>query len=121
MVVKEHERTFKMMENFISLHNEGYSIKEIAKKYSLSTTTVYNRLEEIAEKAGVTRKELLKKPFIADHSGRNFTPVKPIDRKSFNEGYDVLMRAVDALSAEIGKTIEDIEIMNELLVEEMKK
>ncbi|MBR3132205.1 hypothetical protein IKG33_02245 [Candidatus Saccharibacteria bacterium] len=109
-----------MMESFISLHNKGYDIIDIAKMFDLSYSTVYKRLGEIAKKAGVAREELLKKPIEADHSGRNFTPVKPVDRAKFNESFATLMAGVDALQSEIAKTIEDIEITNQVLEEEMK-
>ncbi|MBR2754014.1 helix-turn-helix domain-containing protein [Candidatus Saccharibacteria bacterium] len=116
MAAKPHERTLQMMENFLKLHNEGYSIKEIAKMYNLSEYTVYNRLGEIAEKEGVTRDELLKKPFFADHSGRNFTPVMPIDRTKFNQNYDELIIRLDSILEGIDETINQIE--SDLIMED---
>ena len=120
MAAKQHERTFKMMEDFIPLHNEGYSVKDIAERYNLSLSSVYKKLGAIAEKAGVSRKELLEKPIVADHSGRNFTPVKPIDKAKFNETFESLMAGVDSIQSQIGSTIDDIDTMNILMEEEMK-
>lgn len=54
------ERTHVMMEQFMLLHNEGYSIAEIANKFNLSAFTVYNHLQEIAEANNVSRDSLLK-------------------------------------------------------------
>ena len=120
MGTRQHERTLKMMENFVRLHNEGHSINEIAEEFSLSATTVYNKLGEIAEKAGMSREELLEKPIVADHSGRNFCLVKPVDLTKFNESFDALMKSVDDFKAEIGHTIEELEATHELLQEEMR-
>lgn len=117
---KRNERTLKMMENFISLRNKGHSIKEIAEKFNLSVATVYKSLDEISAKSGVSREELLERVFVADHTGRNFTPVKPIDRAKFNESFDLLMEGVDSFSDEITKAIESIDIMNASLEEKMK-
>lgn len=112
---KPHERTLKMMENYVRLHEEGRSVSEIAKLYSLSTSTVYGRLAEIANKAGVSRKSLLEKPFTADHSGRNFTPVKPVNttelERHFNEVLDNLKKVRAELSLCIAKQEENAKIL----------
>ena len=52
---KESERTKLMKENFMSLHNRGLMISEIAQKYNLSDQTVYNSLQAIADDYGVRR------------------------------------------------------------------
>ena len=108
MIARQQERTFQMMKNFIPLHNEGYSIEAIAKRYNLTTSTVYNRLGEIAEKAGVSRDSLLERPFIADHAGRNFTPVKPVERAKFDETFSALVDMIDSVQDQIAKTIDDL-------------
>lgn len=112
---KPHERTLKMMENYVRLHEEGRSVSEIAKLYGLSTSTVYGRLAEIANKAGVSRKSLLEKPFTADHSGRNFTPVKPVNttelERRFNEVLDNLKKVRAELSLCIAKQEENAKIL----------
>ncbi len=119
-MVAKHERTLKMMENFMDLHNNGHSIGEIAKLYNLSVTTVYKSLDRIAKKNGVTRESLLEKPFEADHSGRNFTPVKPINRTKLQSSIATLRKGVKALREEVKNTIEDIETLNQVMEEEMK-
>lgn len=57
---KTSERVMKLKENFMRLHEEGYSIYEIAEMYGVHYSTVYNRLEEIAKENNVTREELLR-------------------------------------------------------------
>lgn len=59
-MAKESERVRLMKENFMNLHNAGYSIPEIAEKHNLSADTVYRHLQKIADANNVSRKELLK-------------------------------------------------------------
>ena len=120
-MTKPNERTLKMMENYTSLHAEGRSVKDIAKKYGLSESTIYGRLDEIAARAGVTRKSLLDMPFEADHSGRNFTPVKPVDPTKFHAHFDAAIKEVAAIEKGISGSIKELEAMDELLKEEISQ
>lgn len=115
---KTNERTLKMMEGFIPMHERGLTVSEIAKKFKLSETTVYSKLSVIAERAGVSRESLLQKPIQADHSGRNFTPVKPVDAEKFNKEFDATMSGLENLRKIIAETIEEHEIIIDLLLEE---
>lgn len=117
---RTNERTLKMMENYIKLHNEGHSVADIAKRFNLTTTTVYSKLEEIAKQNGVTRESLLERPFEADHSGRNYTPVKPIDPSSFRTHYGKAVAEVSAMKEAISRAIEDFEITDQLLREDFE-
>ena len=57
------ERVKEMMKNFVPLHEEGFTIPEIAEKYSISDSTVYGHLDEIAEQNGyASRVDLLSRP-----------------------------------------------------------
>ena len=56
---RTQQRTHLMLKNFINLRSKGLSIAEIAEKYHLSTHTIYNRLQEIADQNGVERSALL--------------------------------------------------------------
>ena len=58
-MAKESERMRQLKENFMSLHQQGCSIREIADKYDLSFSTVYKNLQDIADANNVTRRELL--------------------------------------------------------------
>ena len=55
------ERVRIMEENFLSFHEKGYSIAEIAAEFKLSGPTVYQYLGEIAEKNGMRREDLLQR------------------------------------------------------------
>lgn len=48
-----------MKQNFMALHNDGYTIPEIAQKYNLDKSTVYRHLDDIARENGVSRDDLL--------------------------------------------------------------
>ena len=112
------ERTFKLLEGFMSYHEQGYSIPEIANFFGLSTSTVYRNLGKIAKNAGVSRESLLEKPFEADHSGRNFTPVPPVDTALFHEHFASAVSGLEGLSQALARTIEEEETISLILQEE---
>lgn len=58
-MAKESERMRLMKENFIELHAQGLTVPEIAEKFNLGESTVYKKLQEIADANGVTRDSLL--------------------------------------------------------------
>ena len=58
------ERVVRMKQNFMRLHNEGKTIKEIAEIYNLHYTTVYDYLQEIADANNMTRTDLLTRVII---------------------------------------------------------
>lgn len=64
------ERTLKMKQSFIKLHEQGLGIDEIATRFDLSPVTVYRCLDEIAAAARVTRESLLQRPH-GPHLGYN--------------------------------------------------
>lgn len=102
-----NERTLKMMEAFMELHNAGWSIEEIANKFELSPSTVRNHLQEIADANGVTREELLKqvhaKPVCYV---RSFEPVSPVDIEEFSRHFESIFEGIEALIAMIDHEIE---------------
>ena len=59
---KVSQRGKLVRENFMRLHNEGFTILEIANKYGISRFVIYKYLDEIAEKNGVSRESLLQIP-----------------------------------------------------------
>ena len=109
MPKQKDERTLKLIEGYIPLRNEGHSNTEIAKMFNVSNWTLYHALDEIAANAGVTREKLLEKPFIADHSGRNFTPVKPVDWKELIAHFDAAVTEVAALEEGIEQVIRKLD------------
>ena len=82
---KRQESTQTMMEQFLELKEQGYTIPEIAEEFDLSWTTVYNALEEIAQKTGRTRDELLSRPMSPDHSGRVSEKTNKFNLEEFRE------------------------------------
>lgn len=82
---KRQEGTRKMMEQFPELKEHGYTIPEIAGKFSLSWTTVYNVLGIIAEENGQTREDLLDCPMSPDHSGRVSKKTSKFNLEEFRE------------------------------------
>ena len=59
-MARESEWMRLMKENFMELHQQGFTIPEIAEKYNLGKATVYRSLQEIADANGVSRESLLK-------------------------------------------------------------
>lgn len=55
----ESESVRQMKANYIRLHNEGYSPREIAQMFNLSYSHVLKKTFEIAEENGVDRDSLL--------------------------------------------------------------
>ena len=58
-MARESERMRLMKENFMELHQQGFTIPEIAAKFNLGKATVYHTLQEIADANGVSRESLL--------------------------------------------------------------
>lgn len=117
---KQNERTLTFKKEFLTLRKEGHSIGEIAEMFHLSKATAYRYLEEIAKEAGLTRQELLERPIIADHSGRNFTPVKPVDREKFVAHFDAAITEIAALKEGIEQVIDKLDSAPTLEKEEVK-
>ena len=57
-----NERTLQMKKDHVRCWDNGMSVAEIAKKYSLNKRTVYNHLREIAEEAGRPIETLMSRP-----------------------------------------------------------
>jgi transcriptional antiterminator len=114
--MKKNERTLQMMKNYILLHNAGMTPGEIAKKFDLSTWTVYNALQEIADNAGVTRESLLERPH-SEHQPfeRISEPVKPIDIKAFSEKFQNALGFMSEFKEMVDMAIEDAEKFKESL------
>lgn len=62
MAANSSERVKQLIQNFMTFHNKGLSIPEIADKFGLTPGTVYLRLQEIADLNGVDRTSLLTVP-----------------------------------------------------------
>lgn len=114
--MERNERTLQMMQNYISLHAEGLAPSEIAKKFGLSTRTVYYVLQEIADKAGVPRESLLKTPHSEHQPSERITePVKPIDVEAFRNKIQSTLVILGELREMIQLAIEDAEKFEEMM------
>lgn len=122
MAGKIHERTFKMRENFIELHDKGYSIPQIAKMYGLSTQTIYNSLQEIADESGRTRESLLEVPHGAHLTyDRQFEPVAEVDLTGFEEKFKTAIEGFNSVCESVKATIEKQEVIAQKIEEEQKE
>ena len=106
----QNERTLKMKQDFMKLHNDGLSIKEIAVKFNLSPTTIYKSLDEIAKKEDCSREDLLK----VVHSphltyDRQFEEVAEIDVVSYREKFERIKTYARELSNLMSQDISKIE------------
>lgn len=106
----QDERTLKMKQEFISLHNQGLSIKEIAARFNLSVATIYANLGSIAKKEGCTRESLLVEVH-APHltHDRQFEPVPEVDVKGYSKKFGELKKSTQELSKLIGRQILELE------------
>ncbi len=106
----KNERTLQMMQNYMILRKEGKSNLEIAKMFDLSPWTVYNALQEIADKAGVTRESLLTQP----HSEplpyeRISEPVKPVNIEAFEEKFQNALGIMSEFKEMVQLAVDDAE------------
>lgn len=60
-IMKEaSERVAQMKSNFMKLHSEGKSIKEIADAYALTSRTVYFHRQDVPQKAHVLKNGIVR-------------------------------------------------------------
>lgn len=99
---KQSERVKKMLAGFMNLHEQGFSIPEIAQEFGLTSVTVYAYLQEIADNNGVTRESLLQQV----HKTNSYFMTKNRQiRTGINEAEglcDQAMKEVQALIEKIG-------------------
>ena len=104
-MAKESERVRVMKENFMNLHNAGYSIPQIAEQHNLDKMTVYRHLQEIADANNVSRESLLQ--IVRSPSERAIQ--KEEERKAritveeLRQGYKEVGQGIDSLKAKISE------------------
>lgn len=111
-------RTLKMMEQYVDLFNQGMTPRQIGERFGVSYSTVKKVIGEIAEKAGMSRSDLLTRPFIADHSGQNFAIVKPINPEASYQACAEIRKGIENLRQSLRQSIEEIELSEALDDEE---
>lgn len=104
-MAKTAERTHQMMENYMSLHQAGYSNPEIADMFNVSHVTVIRRLQEIADKYGVDREELLNR--IQPIRNKNWYLYEEEKRVKLN--FEKMMQNFDTASASVQGVIDTID------------
>ncbi len=102
---KQSARVGEMMKNFLRLHNEGKDISEIAEMYHLSDQTVYLKLQEIANKEGITREELLSRPHKKHVVTKQRKVVKTIDSFELKKDFEELQRNIDKILVNIDEAV----------------
>lgn len=116
------ERTFRMEQEYMDLHEQGLSPSEIAKRFNLDVSTVYKSLGKIANSNGVDRADLLDRPH-GEHvryKGR-LKKVEPLDPSDFLEHFEKTMSEVNELHVVIKRQIKAQErIANHVEEEEAK-
>lgn len=102
---KQSARVGEMMKNFLRLHNEGKDISEIAERYHLSDQTVYLKLQEIADKEGITREELLSRPHKKHVVTKQRKVVKIIDICELKKSFEDLQKDIDEILVNIDEAV----------------
>ena len=104
------ERVKIMKEGFMTLHNNGKTINEIAEHFKVSTWSVYNNLQDIADANGVTRDSLLTRVNKShDVTKRTLRPQEKITPIELNESFFKMLHEVDQLIENIDEILEDEE------------
>ena len=102
----QNERTLKMKQEYVSLHDQGLSPKEIAKRFNLSQKTIYNCLDDIAKESGRSRASLLERNSSTHLThDRQFEPVAEINVEEYSKKFTELKEQTRELSRSIGKQI----------------
>lgn len=107
-MARESERVRLMKENFMRLHNAGYSIVQIAEEYNLNKMTVYRHLQDIADTNKVSRESLLQ--IVRSPSERAIQ--KEEERKTkvtvegLREGFREVGERIDFLIEEISEVLD---------------
>lgn len=102
---KQSARVGQMMEKFLRLHNEGKEISEIAEMFQLSSSTIYLKLQEIADKEGITREELLSRPHKKHVVTMQRKVAKSIDICELKKGFEDLQKDIDGILVNIDEAI----------------
>ena len=107
MNTKRSERVNYMISNFMDWHNVGMSIKEIAEKASVTTRTIYQRLQEIANLNGVSRESLLEvvhKPHEVTATSKRAS-VSKINADELIARYEAVIKSTNQLQEKLREII----------------
>lgn len=90
MATTMNERTKQLKENFMELHEKGWSISKIAEHFSLSQRHIYNVLPEIAKENGVSKESLLAVPH-KEHSTCSKTTKSSVNPYEIEKSFDKMI------------------------------
>ena len=103
----------RLIEGYHQCWEKGMSNDEIAQYYGVTTTTVYNNLEEIAQINGVARDEYLKNPQKphGTHSQTKFASLKMTDDEisKLYEAYSDVITQTKTIQEEIDRILSENE------------
>lgn len=108
-MTRETERMHLVKENFMMLHQQGFSVPEIATMFRVHRTTVYGALQEIANVNGVRRDSLLKiiktAPEKSDTNSTKLHQIEKVDEKKLLDVISSTIKDLDILINTIETTI----------------
>lgn len=112
MATTVSERVYQMKKNFMRLHNDGYSIPEIAKMYSLSFSCVYKNLQKIAYENSTTREALLRniRTVNGERNWEREAQKVQIDVVAMQCDFENTTNAIDKILDEITTIMEDVQL-----------
>jgi len=125
------DKTARMIEGFIGLWDQGYSIPDIANAFDLDRSVVYRQLGKIAERAGLPREHFLgrKSPNQAEHGeaqtgtavgvtahekppvGSEQAELPLLDADRSDELFSEAIQCVNGIRAEVQATISTCRIL----------
>lgn len=101
------ERVKFYKKNFMSLHEKGYKIPEIADMCSISRGHAYMLLQEIADENGVTREELLTKNWKKSQTGKSTKVAKIlVDGSELQRDFENVMNDIEGIVNKINNMME---------------
>ena len=110
MSLGRSERRKRLIKGFMQLRQDGKTIAEIAKYFQVSTWTVYQSLQEIADANGVNREELLyvvqESHVVEKGSSRRKTTTRIAPEEIRKEFID-LLKMVDVTVEAIDKALQE--------------
>ena len=107
---QKSERVKQMIDGFMPLHEKGYSIPEIAEMFELSYATGYKYWQEIADKNGMKRQDLLQilSSTKGDRNRRDDEKKVRIDIKKLEDGFSEVHQAISKLSSLMDNIMEEM-------------
>ena len=109
---KQSERCNLLKKNFMPLRKQGKSIAEISQMHNVSSATVYNILQGIADENHVSRESLLYQPH-SPHirncvSSKNQSEDSNVDELlkdvfSISEAFNSILATIETVTNELGE------------------